>query len=261
MPSDTSWSTAVGRVGDGLIEVRGFEISDIIRRLTFSEAIFLTVRGELPSTKMTRVMDAALCSILEHGFYTPTTLASRMVTSASPRTIMPGLAAGFLTVGEVTVSPQHSAELIERVLASASGGKTLEEAARDESDRLTAAGRRMPGVGHPLHPEGDPRAIALLQIAADNGYHTEITEAFDQVRAVFTERIGRPLPTNVDGALGCVLKELGFAPIEMPGIAAMSFLPGMIAHSAEESRMRPPRIRIADGEYSGPAPRQIENGS
>lgn len=259
MASDDTWTTAVGRVGDGLIEVRGYEITDIIRNLTFSQAVYLTVRGEIPGKAATEVMDAALNSILEHGFYTPTTLAARMVTSASPRTIMPGLAAGLLTVGEVTVSPQHSAELIARVLENKAGGKSMREAAVAEAERMTETGVRMPGVGHPLHPEGDPRALELLRIAKDRGYRTEITEAHDAVRGVFTERIGRALPTNIDGALGCVLMELGFTPIEMPGIAGMSFLPGMIAHSVEESRAWPPRIRIADGQYNGPAPRTINS--
>jgi hypothetical protein len=43
----------------------------------------------------------------------------------------------------------------------------------------------------------------------------------------------------------------------MPGIAAISFLPGVIAHCVEEITS-PPTLRIAEGEYVGPPPRHLD---
>lgn len=60
----------------------------------------------------------------------------------------------------------------------------------------------------------------------------------------------RQFPINVDGAMGMVLSELGFAPKEMPGIASMSFLPGMIAHAVEETSGKI-KLRVIDGKYTG----------
>jgi citryl-CoA lyase len=262
MPKD-EWTTAVGEVAHGTINVRGYPLQDIISTLTFSDAVFLTIRGELPSAAQRRVMDAALCSILEHGFYAPTTLAARMVASASSGSIIPAVAAGVLTIGSITVSPQHTAEIIERVRTSVAGGATPESAVDAIVTEYVESRRRMPGLGHPLHPEGDPRAIALRDVARDNGLWTELSGYYGLVRETYLGRTGRDLPINIDGMLGCVLSELGFTPLEMPGIAAISFMPGIVAHSVEEL-VAPPTLRVADGAYTGRSLRRLDvssNGS
>ena len=70
------------------------------------------------------------------------------------------------------------------------------------------------------------------------------------------ERSGRNLPVNIDGMLGCVLTELGFTPVEMPGVAAISFMPGIVAHCVEEVTS-PPTLRVADGLYTGEPTRHL----
>jgi citryl-CoA lyase len=253
---ESDWRSSVGEVGHGTINVRGYALAEIIERLTFPEAAYLTIRGELPDDDQTRVFNAVLCAILEHGFYTPTTLAARMIASATTDTIIPAIAGSLLTIGGVTASPQHTGELICKGLALMAAGSSQAEAVARLVDDLLASSERMPGVGHPLHPEGDPRARAVSEIVAKCGLRTERTELFEATRDAFVERLGRPLPVNVDGAMGCALSELSFLPVEMAGIAALSFMPGLIAHSVEELT-GPTRLRIAEGVYEGVGPRSI----
>jgi citryl-CoA lyase len=258
LPKD-EWSTAVGEVSHGVINVRGYPITEVIQRLSFADAVFLTIRGDLPDAAQRRLMDAALCAILEHGFYAPTTVAARVVASAAPQTVIPGLAAGILTIGAVTVSPQHSAELIDQMQAQMKSGVNEEDAAGEIAAGLVSSGARMPGLGHPLHPEGDPRAEALQEVARQVGLWTGLSMSYLAIRDAYLEMTQRNLPVNVDGMLGCVLAELGFTPIEMPGIAAISFMPGIVAHCAEELSA-PPTLRIASGPYTGPAVRHLVDG-
>jgi citryl-CoA lyase len=255
MPKE-DWSTAVGEVAHGVVNVRGYPIEELITGITFSDAVFLTIRGELPTDSQRRVMDAALCGILEHGFYAPTSIAARIVASATPGTIVPGVAAGVLTIGSITVSPQHTAEVIREVERLVTGGMHTAQAAAAISDRYYSTKERMPGLGHPLHPEGDPRAVALEKVARDNGLWGERAESYLAVRRAYLGRSGRDLPVNIDGMLGCVLTELGFAPVEMPGIAAISFMPGIVAHCVEEITS-PPTLRVADGLYTGQPTRHV----
>jgi citryl-CoA lyase len=256
---EQTWSTAVGEVAHGVVNVRGYPLADIIRTLSFGDATFLTVRGELPTKAQSRVMEAALCSILEHGFYAPTTLAARTVASASPESIVPSLAAGLLTIGSITVSPQHSAEVIIEIGAAVESGHPVEDAVGAYVSRMQRDRKRMPGIGHPLHPEGDPRAIALRAVAEQEGLWGARAGYYLAAKDEYMRRIGRNFPVNIDGMLGCVLSELGFHPMEMPGIAAMSFMPGIIAHSVEEV-LAPPTLRVADGTYTGHRTRQL-NGA
>jgi citryl-CoA lyase len=255
MPEQT-WTTAVGEVAHGIINVRGYPLADIISGLSFSDAAFLTVRGELPTSSQSRVMTAALTSILEHGFYAPTTLAARTVASAAPESIIPGLAAGILTIGSITVSPQHSAEAILEIETAVAAGEPVEAAVDSYVSRMQQARRRMPGIGHPLHPEGDPRAQALQAVAEQEHLWGKRAGYFLAAKDEYMRRIGREFPINIDGMLGCVLSELGFRPLEMPGIAAISFMPGIIAHCVEEL-LSPPTLRVADGSYVGPAQRAL----
>lgn len=257
LPEPAPWGTTVGDVGFHKINVRGYRLSDIIENLTFGEAVYLTIRGALPTKAQARVMDALLCGILEHGFFTPTTVAARVIASAAPQSIMPGVAGSLLTVGSVTVSPQDTGELIlyayEKMQKS---NLSKEETARQVAEEMRAKKQRMPGVGHPLHPTGDPRAISLKKVAVANGVWGEKADLFEAIRDEFVKARGKQLPINIDGMMGCVMTELGFTPKEMPGIAAMSFMPGIIAHAVEEISQGI-TLRVVNGEYTGPAEREL----
>jgi citryl-CoA lyase len=259
LPKD-DWTTAVGEVAHGVVSVRGYPLSELIANVTFSQAVYLTIRGDLPDASELRLMDAALCSILEHGLYAPTTLAARVVASATPQTIIPGLAAGVLTIGSITVSPQHTAEIIEKVAERMAAGESREEAAQAIVDDYVQRRERMPGLGHPLHPDGDPRAEALCEVAKSTGHWTAIAENYLAVRQAYLTATNRNLPINIDGMLGCVLSELGFRPVEMPGIAAISFMPGIVAHCTEEV-VSPPTLRVADAQYTGSVARHVNGAS
>jgi citryl-CoA lyase len=251
------WSTEISSVGFHKIEIRGYALEEIIKHLTFSEAIYLTIRGELPSKNHARVFDAVLCGIVDHGFFAPTGIAARIVASANPDNVIPGVAAGILTVGSVTVSPQDTAELIlEAWKLKEENGLSREETAERVVEDARIKKNRIPGLGHPLHPTGDPRAIALEEVARKNGVWGEKSELYKEIHRIFVQKTGKTLPINIDGMMGCVLTEMGFDSKEMAGIAALSYMPGIIAHAVEEIKEKV-RLRAVEGEYKGVPPRKL----
>jgi len=250
------WESAVSEVGFHKINIRGYPLEDIIGRLTFTEVVFLTIRGELPTPAQAKVMDAVLCGIVDHGLFTPTSMAARVITSAAPESIMPGVAGAMLTVGSVTVSPQDTAEVIAEAWRKVrEEGLSRSDAARAVVEEFRARRQRLPGLGHPLHPTGDPRAAALRKVAVENGIWGEKGDMYEEIVRIFSEAINKSLPLNIDGMMGCVLSELGFEPREMAGVAALSFMPGIIAHAVEESRSV--KLRATDYRYTGPAERKL----
>ena len=251
------WSTAISEVGFHKINIRGYALEEIIKNLTFSEVVYLTIRGELPSENHARVFDAVLCSIVDHGFFAPTGVATRVVASANPENIIPGITAGLLTVGSVTVSPRDTAELIlEAWKISEEQGLSKEDTAEKIVEDARVNKRRIPGLGHPLHPTGDPRAMALEEVARKYGVWGEKSELYKTIHRLFVEKIGKEIPINIDGMMGCVLTEMGFEPREMAGIGALSYMPGIIAHAVEETR-ETIRLRAVDGEYMGAPSRKL----
>lgn len=104
----------------------------------------------------------------------------------------------------------------------------------------------MPGFGHPLYPDGDPRVPTLLKLARKVGPQREAD-------AVLKLAASRGIaPPNVDFALAALARALGLAPHSGEAIFTVGRLAGWLAHAIEEYRERSDfRLRAL---YTGPRP-------
>jgi citrate synthase len=255
------WQTSISFVGPHKLLIRGYPIEEIVERLTYPEVLFLTIRGELPTKAEARVLDAVLCSIPAHQWVAAHLLAAAVTASASPESPIPGIASGILTMGSVTVSPQHTAELIERARELMNqDGLDMDAAAERVVEEYRDQGRLLPGLGHPNHKDHDPRATAVAKVAREEGVWGEGCELYSRVHAVFVRTTGKALPINIDGMIAAVLGDMGFSPHEMAGIAATAAMPGIVAHVIEEIERGVP-LRIVPDElgsrYVGEPERHI----
>jgi citrate synthase len=249
------WRTSVSDVvSSSEMLIRGYPIEELIGNLTYTEALFLTMKGRLPSEIETRMLDGALCSIIEYAIG-PAPYAARVVVSANP-SINAGMAAGVLAQGIYAVSPQHSGEFIQEARQRLAD-KSLEDAAREVVAEMAARKQRIPGVGHPTAGHEDVRARRLRELAHEYGFWAEHSQLYQAIVDEFNRTTGRSLVMNVDGALAAVLSDMGFHPLEMAAIAALSMMPGVIANTVEEIRSGV-RIRQIEGmEYTGPPKRHL----
>ncbi|NMO02916.1 hypothetical protein HH308_17020 [Gordonia sp. TBRC 11910] len=254
------WQTAVSDVAPQVLTIRGYRAEEIIAKLSYAETLFMTMRGELPTPSQARVLDAALCAAPDHGLISVHASTARFVASVQPSTPVPAIAAGLLCCGEVTISPQGSATLIERGVRMMAEGQRIADAAAALVDEHIAARIPVPGIGHPNHKEVDPRAAALRKVAETEGVWGEGGQFYDALHKTFLERKGIIRPMNVDGVFASVLHDLGFTARQMPGIAMLSVLPGIIAHVDEEITDGIPMRVIADSTYTGQAQRPLESG-
>lgn len=179
--------------------------------------------------------DALLMSLLDHGFVAASVLAARYCASGNPQFI-PATAVGLLTAGSNTISPQHSAQFIEdayrRMLDE---GLSVEATAGHVVEEVRARKRRIPGFGHPTHKGEDFRATKLWKIAAECGFVGDKTRLYQAIHAEFLRVTGKQgICINVDGAMACIMTEMGFRPMEMVAIAMLAVLPGIMAHVIEE---------------------------
>jgi citrate synthase len=142
------------------------------------------------------------------------------------------------------------------LLAKASKSKrSIDEVAVEEITRIKAEGDRISGFGHRIHTK-DPRTARMFELAATAGLDGGPTTHIGAARAV--ERafagIGKPLPINVDGAIGAILADLGVDPRVFNGIFMIARTPGLIAHVTEEQTRERPMRRIdpVNHGYDGP---------
>jgi citrate synthase len=162
------WQTRISRVMEGKVIIHGYSHEALIGERPYAEGVFLTLRGELPTKKEARMMDAMLMSLLDHGFVAASVLAARYCASGNPQ-LQPGVAAGLLTAGSNTISPQHSAEFLDNALKMMrTENLSMEETARRVVAKVRAERKRIPGLGHPTHKgddqdvRGDPWGVPAL---------------------------------------------------------------------------------------------------
>ena len=99
---------------------------------------------------------------------------------------------------------------------------------------------RCPGFGHPLYPDGDPRARCLLDLLAPL-LGTRDTRLVDETLAAAA--ITSPQAPNVDFALAALAFSAGMSADAIEAIFALARIAGWIAHALEEYAETPLRFR------------------
>ena len=75
------WQTDIFDMKPGEIRYRGYEIQDLIGEISFSQMIWLMMRGELPSKGQADLLDTALMSAIDHGPQAPSIAIARMAAT------------------------------------------------------------------------------------------------------------------------------------------------------------------------------------
>lgn len=253
-----TWKTAITQIKPNEIRLRGYRIDELMGNVTFAQAIYLALRGELPSPAVGRMIDAMLVSSIDHGVTPPSTQAARL-TASTGAPLNAAVATGVLSIN------QHHGGAIEDCMGvlqtiiqrSADTGYPLDEVAPVIMNEFKAAKKKMAGFGHRVH-RNDPRTTKLLALAGELGIAGKGVAAVRALEAAFAAS-GRPLPVNVDGAIAALLIDL-----EVPRELANAFfimarVPGLVAQVYEEQTRQPPMRRIdpTESEYDGPGTRNV----
>ncbi|UCD75205.1 MAG: citryl-CoA lyase [Phycisphaerales bacterium] len=252
-----AWTTAITRIKPNEVRVRGYNIAELMGNVSFGAMVHLILTGDLPDEKTGRLMDAILCSGIDHGATPPSALAARTVASTGAN-LSAAVAAGIMCINQHHGGAmENCAKALKHVLARVDDGDTKAEAAEGVLDEFKATKRRIAGFGHRIHT-ADPRTARLFELAEECGAFGRHCEAAKAVERVFADR-GKPLPINVDGAIGAILADLGYEPEVMNGLFMIARCAGMVAHVREEqTRMKPMRkIDPVAHSYDGPEPRSL----
>ncbi len=253
-----AWTTGVTEIKPNRVAVRGYDIAELMGNVTFGQAVYLILRGELPSAAVGKLMDAILVSSIDHGATPPSVLAARTVASTGAA-LSQSVAAGIMSINKSHGGAiQDCATQLGQIIARAErDNQSLAEAAKAELADMKQRGERMSGFGHRIHSQ-DPRTARLFEVTTEAGVTGKYLDAAKAVEQVFADA-GKKLPINVDGAIGAVLAQLGFDPAVMNGLFMIARVPGLVAHVAEEqSRQKPMRkIDPVAHSYDGPGARDL----
>lgn len=229
--------TAIATSSEETITVRGLDLcGDLIGKIDFTNYFWLLVLGQKPSEAQRAMMDACLVAIAEHGLV-PSVQAARMTLAAGPESWQGAVAAGLLGMGSVVAGSSETAgRFLADVIASAdTEGTDLETAAVKSLQALKSARKKVPGLGHPQHSAGDPRADRLLEISDDLGISARHVETLRHLARHAPSIINRPLPINVSGAIPATILDSGWPLEALKAVPLLARTAGLAAHLYEES--------------------------
>jgi citrate synthase len=232
------YRTGIGTSTADTITLLGQDLAqDLIGQITFGDLAFRLVAKRQPTPQELTMFEAVLVSLADHGF-TPTAISARLTYTSAPESLQGALAAGLLGGGSRFLGVTEDAA---RFLADglAEQGSLPEDAAGwDELaaslvERTKAAGRFVPGLGHPVH-RVDPRTPVLFELARQQGTFRSHLELFAAIGRVHPQILGRTLPLNGAGTCGAVLADLDLPVSVMRGFALLARCAGLLGHLAEE---------------------------
>lgn len=216
------------------IHVRGKNLcEELIGKVSFTEMLFLDVFGRLPDSTETRILDAMMVTLMEHGL-APSAIATRLTYSSSPEAIQGAIAAGLLGAGSMMLGTLgKSAELLQKIVADEEGVETaaLREATWHRENRVP-----VPGFGHPHHKPDDPRTVKLFELAEELGLGGKYIYACKTLGECVDEVYGKHLTINASAGMGALLSEINIPPALMQGFAIVCRAGGLVAHVAEEMK-------------------------
>lgn len=245
--NDKEWKTSISGIIDGEAHIHGYKITDLIDQISFTDAIWLELKGELPTDKERAMLDAILISTIDNGLGPPSVTNARNSASAG-NPMQAAVAAGVLGIGEY-----HGGAIEEcaRLLQMGLSSEKLVE-------KVLGSGDRIPGFGHKVYKDEDPRARQIFEKAKALGFYGEHCELARAVEVELEKVKGKKIIINVDGAIAAVVSDMGFDYRLGKGFFIIGRVVGLVAHIFEEYVREKPFRRVPDEEieYDGVSPRK-----
>lgn len=222
---------------NGSVLIHGNDLTDLMRNLNFTQAVFYTWTGRYPSEQEEEMFNACLVAVIDHGPEALTAQTARSAASGGAE-MHAAIAAGILAAGKHhgTTPLQKSSLLVQEAVASGISASDIVKTYLD-------SGERMPGFGHRVYKETDPRTMVLLAKAEELGLIDEHIRLALEIEKELEAQKGKKLVLNVDGMIGALLPSLGISVEQAPGMFLLGRMAGLVMHVSEQQKEKPQSMR------------------
>src|SRR6266498_841241 len=231
--------SSMGRAELDRIFVRGYDLNrELLGKITFAQMVYLMIVGRMPTAEEGRMVDTMLIVLVDHGMTTGAA-AARMTFHSAPEAIQGAVAAAILGADSVHLgSSEHSAKMLHDhdALPAESKETDLDSIAVKTVERRLANKQLIPGIGHGIHTQGDPRADRLFEVAQETKVYGRYCELLKKIGKVADEKVGKHLPVNVTGAIAAISLDMGIHWQMSKSFAILGRALGGLAHVGEEIR-------------------------
>ncbi|HEY4493692.1 MAG TPA: citrate/2-methylcitrate synthase [Candidatus Paceibacterota bacterium] len=210
-----------------------------IGKASFSDEVFSMLSGRAPDQNDSELFNAILVAAMDNGIEAPSAFVPRIVASTG-NPMNTSLAAGVLAIGDYHGG---AVETCAKYLASAGDAKLF-------VSEVLARGERIPGYGHKVYKDVDPRTAAIYSVAERVGRAGKFMKMAREIEHELEVQSGKKLPLNIDGAMAAVICELNLDPRYGKAIFILSRLPNMARHVVEELVLDKPYRRLEQSDIS-----------
>jgi citrate synthase len=239
--STPTYRTGLGASDADRIVLLGHDLAtELIGQVSFGELAYWLMTDRRPTAGQQALFDAVLVALADHGF-TPTAIAARVTYLSAPDSLQGAVASGLLGGGSRFLGvTEDSATFLHEALGTLASHPD-DDAGWDAVARRIVTTRReskqlIPGLGHPVHKQGDPRTPVLFALAREHRVYGPHLALFEAIGRVHPELLGRSLPLNGAGVCGAVLADIEIPLGVVRGVALLARCAGLIGHLAEEMR-------------------------
>jgi citrate synthase len=229
--------SSMGRAELDRIFVRNYDLNkDLLGKITFAQMVYLMIVGRMPTAEEGRMVDTMLIVLVDHGMTTGAA-AARMTFHSAPEAIQGAVAAAILGAGSVHLgSSEHCAKMLNDALPKDSKESDLDAIALKTVEKRLANNQLIPGIGHGIHTQGDPRAERLFEVAQETKVYGRYCELLKKIGKIADQKVGKHLPVNVTGAIAAISLDMGIHWQMSKSFAILGRALGGLAHVGEEIR-------------------------
>ncbi|MAT04291.1 MAG: citryl-CoA lyase [Acidimicrobiaceae bacterium] len=241
MPDDQhpTYRSGLGASDADHIWLLGHDLGEkLLGKVTFGELAYWMTTKRRPTEGQRVLFEAVLVALADHGF-TPTAIAARVTLLSAPDSLQGAIAAGLLGGGSRFLGvTEDAAEFLAAALADLDEHPTTPDGWDEVASRLVAdakeAGRFVPGLGHPVHKNGDPRTPVLFGLAREHDVFGPHLALFEAIGRAHPDVLGRTLPLNGAGVCGAVLADIDIPLGVTRGVALLARCAGLLGQLSEE---------------------------
>jgi len=219
--------------------IRGEKLSELIQDASFSDTIYLLIKGEKPTAIQSKVFTSALVSIIDHGMGTASSMAARFAASGG-NTVNASVAAGVIALGD------YHGGAIEKAMEQLTQVTSAKDFVADAINHK----KTVYGFGHKIYKEEDPRVRQLLDVCEKSGFISPYIDVLKSIEQEMAQQKGKKIPLNIDGLIAAILLEFNFTPQQGKGFFIIGRTPGLVAQVVEELASEEPVRRISEEEIT-----------
>lgn len=170
---------------------------------SFSQMIFELLAERSPAPEELRVFELILNLSIDHGSNTPS--AIKVIEAANEgKNISEAIAAG---IGQINDAHGGAAEPLMRELYKVDAqGETVASIVKEYLE----SGKKLPGFGHRIYKDQDPRAQLILEKLKSIEGSEQFVGILKELEAELEKQTGKKLPINIDGAIAAALCSFGW---------------------------------------------------